>query len=48
MLSSVGMGVAMANARAEVKAAATETCAYTNDEDGVARRCAQLIEEGRL
>ena len=48
MLTAVGLGVAMKNARAEVKQAADETCAWANDEDGVARKCEQLITEGRL
>ncbi len=37
MLRQAGVGVAMANACAEVKAAADHVLAYTNDEDGVAK-----------
>lgn len=48
MLSSVGLGVAMKNAREAVKAVAAETCDFTNDEDGVARRCEALIAQGLL
>eukprot|EP00322_Chrysochromulina_rotalis_P006442 CAMPEP_0115841192 /NCGR_PEP_ID=MMETSP0287-20121206/7163_1 /TAXON_ID=412157 /ORGANISM="Chrysochromulina rotalis, Strain UIO044" /LENGTH=283 /DNA_ID=CAMNT_0003294833 /DNA_START=221 /DNA_END=1072 /DNA_ORIENTATION=+ len=48
MLGRVGLGVAMQNARDAVKAAADETCAYTNDQDGVARKCEELIAYGKL
>jgi hypothetical protein len=44
----VGLGVAMKNAREAVKAVAAETCDFTNDEDGVARRCEELIAQGLL
>jgi len=48
MLVSAGLGIAMANARVEVKEAAAEVCKYTNTEDGVAMRCEELIAEARL
>ena len=47
MLTSVGLGVAMANARDEVRQVAHETCA-SNNEDGVARKCEELMAEGKL
>ena len=48
MLRASGLGVAMANAKAEVKAAADLTLAWSNDEDGVARQVELLRAEGRL
>ena len=46
MLGAVGLGVAMANARPLAKAAAAETLAWTNAEDGVARRVEELLRRG--
>ena len=37
MLRYAGLGVAMANASAEAKAAADHVLAFSNDEDGVAK-----------
>ena len=39
---------AMANAKAAAKAAARETLAWSNDDDGVARRCEELLAAGAL
>lgn len=46
MLRDAGMGVAMANAREEVKAVATYTSGYTNEDDGVGREIEYMIEKG--
>ncbi len=43
MLRSAGLGVAMANAPAEVRAAADRVCGH-HDEDGVARFLAELFD----
>ena len=43
MLRLVGRGVAMGNAGAKVKAAARETLAATNDEDGVAEAIQRFV-----
>uniref|UniRef100_A0A7S2PTM5 Uncharacterized protein n=1 Tax=Zooxanthella nutricula TaxID=1333877 RepID=A0A7S2PTM5_9DINO len=42
MLRLVGEGVAMANAKEAVKSAADRVCAWTNDEEGVARELEAL------
>lgn len=43
MLRLVGEGVAMGNAKDAVKAVADRTCAWTNDQEGVARELEQLL-----
>ncbi len=43
MIHLAGLGVAMANAQAEVKAAANQITPLTNDEDGVAHFVAELF-----
>ena len=48
MLKASGLGVAMANAKAEVQAAADLTLEWSNADDGVARQCELLLAEGRL
>ena len=48
MLKASGEGVAVSNARDAVKAAADLTLEWSNNEDGVARHCERLLEEGRL
>jgi len=48
MLKAAGLGVAMANAKPEVKAAADLTLEWSNADDGVARQCERLLAEGRL
>lgn len=47
-LQASGLGVAMANAKPEVKAAADLTLEWSNADDGVARQCEILLAEGRL
>lgn len=47
-LQLVGEGVAMLNAKDSVKAVAKRVCAWTNDEDGVARELVALLEESQL
>jgi Cof subfamily protein (haloacid dehalogenase superfamily) len=44
MLSSVGEGVAMANAKAEVKARASRVSKWSNDENGVARELEAILD----
>lgn len=48
MLTASGLGVAMSNARNAVKAAADLTLEWSNNEEGVARKCEQLLADGRL
>ena len=43
MLEAVGLGVAVANAREEVKAVANDTT-HHHKEDGVARYLAQMLD----
>ena len=43
MLREVDEGVAMANAKASVKALATRVSQWSNDEDGVARELEALF-----
>ena len=44
--AETGLGVAMKNARDDVKAAASMVSEYTNDEDGVGREIERLLAEG--
>jgi hydroxymethylpyrimidine pyrophosphatase-like HAD family hydrolase len=46
MLRDAGMGIAMANAREDVKQVATYSSAHTNNEDGVGFEIEYLIEKG--
>ena len=48
MITSVGLGVAMANAKLAVKQAADVTLEWSNADEGVARMCERLREQGRL
>ena len=48
MIRAVGFGVAMANAKPAVKQAADVTLEWSNADEGVARMCEQLREQGRL
>jgi len=48
MLRDAGLGIAMANARDDVKAIAAHVSPYTNDEDGVGQEIERLIEEGQF
>ena len=48
MLQAAGMGVAVANAKPQVKEAADVKLVWTNAEDAVARYCEWLQIEGRL
>ena len=48
MIRAVGLGVAMANAKPAVKQAADVTLEWSNADEGVARMCEQLREQGRL
>lgn len=48
MLRAAGLGVAMANASAEAKAAADHVLSYSNDEDGVAKAVWSIIQEEPL
>ncbi|KAL1507703.1 hypothetical protein AB1Y20_007316 [Prymnesium parvum] len=48
MLKASGFGVAMANAKPEVKAVADLTLEWSNADDGVARQCELMLAEGRL
>ena len=47
ILAAVGVGIAMANARPEAKAAASRVSRWTNDEDAVAKEIWSLLEEER-
>ena len=47
-LATAGLGLAMANARENVKAAADGVTARSNDDDGVAFELARLQREGLL
>mmetsp|Transcript_4392 Transcript_4392/g.11144 ORF Transcript_4392/g.11144 Transcript_4392/m.11144 type:complete len:364 (-) Transcript_4392:745-1836(-) len=46
MLRDAGMGVAMANARDDVKAVAAYTSRYSNNDDGVGREIEYMLETG--
>ena len=46
MLRDAGLGIAMANARDDVKKVAAYTSEYTNNEDGVGREIEYLLEQG--
>ena len=48
MLRVAGLGCAMANAKLAVKEAADEVLEWSNTEEGVARMCERLRQEGRL
>eukprot|EP00039_Didymoeca_costata_P030891 m.31977 g.31977 ORF g.31977 m.31977 type:complete len:356 (-) comp8367_c0_seq1:110-1177(-) len=48
MLEQAGLGIAMANAGPEVKKAAKYVSEFTNEEDGVGREIARLLEAGAL
>ena len=48
MLREAGLGVAMANANSDAKAAADHVLAYSNDEDGVARAVWSVIRKEPL
>eukprot|EP00729_Bicosta_minor_P007891 gene7891-27071_t len=48
MLRDAGLGIAMANARPEVKRVAKLTSQFTNEESAVAKEIATLLETGRV
>lgn len=48
MLRTAGLGIAMANASAEAKAAADHVLSLTNDQDGVARAVLAILKEEPL
>jgi len=48
MLTLVGEGVAMSNAKEAAKAAAARVCQWSNDEEGVAKELCELLAAGRL
>lgn len=48
MLQLVGEGVAMKNAKESVKEVAKRTCAWTNDEEGIAKEIEAILEAGAV
>eukprot|EP00747_Dinoflagellata_sp_TGD_P093326 gnl/TRDRNA2_/TRDRNA2_165725_c0_seq2.p1 gnl/TRDRNA2_/TRDRNA2_165725_c0~~gnl/TRDRNA2_/TRDRNA2_165725_c0_seq2.p1 ORF type:complete len:211 (+),score=67.86 gnl/TRDRNA2_/TRDRNA2_165725_c0_seq2:339-971(+) len=48
MLEFAGEGVAMKNAKEEVKAVANRVCIWSNDDDGIAQELEAMLDTGRL